>query len=137
MDRTSGYRILTGVVGVALVAGGLVMVLSFFGALAPGGSVPGPFVMGPAGVYFMGFAGCGLVGWGGGLLGATRRPEAGRTIGSATAVALVLAAVTRMVAWFLGDYAFLGDVLRVEAGVLLLLALAFVWLRPPHAKAAA
>jgi hypothetical protein len=133
MDRTAGYRLLTGVLGALFAVGGVTMVALFFGALAPGGEVPGPFVMGPAGVYFMGFAGCALVGWGGGLLGAMRRPDAGRTVGTASAVALVLAAVTRMMAWLMGDYAFLGDLLRGEAAVFLLLALALLWLRPPPA----
>jgi hypothetical protein len=36
-----------------------------------------------------------------------------------------------MVAWIVGDYAALGDVLRVEVAIFLLLALALVWLRPP------
>jgi hypothetical protein len=36
-----------------------------------------------------------------------------------------------MVGWFMGDYyAWAGDVLRYEAALFLVLALAFVWLRP-------
>ena len=74
---------------------------------------------------------CALIGWGGGLLGASRDPSSGRAIGTATAVALVLSAVYRMVAWIVGDYyVWLGDASRAEAAVLLLLALAFVWWRP-------
>jgi hypothetical protein len=36
----------------------------------------------------------------------------------------------------MGDYAFLGNLLRVEAMLLLLVALAFVWLRPERRKEA-
>ena len=124
------YRVLCGVCGAIFTFGGLALVLGFFRALAPGGEAPGPFVMGPSGVYFMGFAGCALIGWGGGLFGAARRPESARTIGTATALALVLAALCRIAGWVLGDFAYLGDVLRAEAFVMLLVALAFVWLRP-------
>jgi len=84
-------------------------------------------------MYFVAFTGCALVAWGGGLLGAARRPEGSRALGTATAVGLVLAALYRMVAWLMGDYAFLGNLLRGEAALFLLLALAFVWLRPPAA----
>ena len=55
-------------------------------------------------------------------------------MGTTTAFALVLMALYRIAAWFLGDYAFLGNILRVEAAVLLLLALGFVWLRPPAVR---
>ncbi len=127
---------LCGVVGGVFALGGLVLVSSFFRALAPGGDVPGPFTMGPSGVYFMGFTGCALVGWGGGLLGGMRRPESARTVGTATALALVLAAACRMFGWLLGDFAFLGDILRIEALFMLLIALGFVWLRPAHEESA-
>ena len=35
-----------------------------------------------------------------------------------------------MVAWLVGDYHALGNLPRIEAGILLALALAFLWLRP-------
>ncbi len=67
-------------------------------------------------------------------MGAARGHDS-RAVGTATAVGLVLTALFRMLFWFLGDLAWVGDVLRVEAAVLLLLALAFVWLRPTHSAA--
>ncbi len=91
-----------------------------------------PFPLGPQGYYFVAFSGCALVAWGGCLVGAARGHGA-RAVGTATAVGLVLAAFFRMLFWFLGDMAWVGDVLRAEAAVMLLLALAFVWLRPAHA----
>ena len=43
----------------------------------------------------------------------------------------IMMALYRLWAWLMGDYHFLGNLLRVEAVIFLLLALAFVWLRPP------
>ena len=91
-----------------------------------------PFPLGPQGYYFVAFSGCALLAWGGGLVGAARG-HGSRAVGTATAVGLVLAALFRMLFWFLGDLAWMGNVLRAEAAVLLLLALAFVWLRPARA----
>ena len=65
------------------------------------------------------------------MLGAARRPASGRSVGTFSALALVLMALVRIFAWVMGDYAYLGDALRGEAVIFLLLALAFVWLRPP------
>ena len=131
MDAVRGYGWLCGGVGVLLLAVGLALYASFFRFHAPGGPGSGPMPMGPNGYYFVGFAGTGLVAWGIALLGAARRPALGRAVGTATAVGCVLGAVQRMLAWLVGDYASLGELPRIEAGVLLLLALGFVWLRPP------
>jgi hypothetical protein len=54
-------------------------------------------------------------------------------VGTASALGLVLAAIQRMVAWLMGDYALLGELPRIEAALCLLLALGFVWLRPAPA----
>lgn len=131
MNRLTAYRVLCGFVGALFVLSGLGFVVSFFRSLAPGGELSGPIPLGVGGAYFLAFTGCALVGWGGSLIGAARQPHSNRTVGTATAFALVLMALYRIAAWFLGDYAFLGNVLRVEAGGMLLFALAFVWLRPP------
>ena len=131
MGALAAYRILCGFVGVSFALSGLVCLGGFFASLAPGGEVPGPIPLGVGGAYFLAFTGCALVGWGGALIGAARQPRTHRTVGTATAFALVLMALYRIAAWFFGDYAFLGNILRVEAGGMLLLALAFVWLRPP------
>ncbi len=125
------YRVLCGLFGAALLAVGLLFFLQFFAYQEPGSEPAIP--TGPVGHYFVAFTGCALVGWAGGLLGAARHPGAGRTVGTVTAFALVLSAVYRMVVWLIGHYhVFLGSLPRVEAALFLLLALAFVWLRPPH-----
>lgn len=130
MDRTRAYRILCGAVGGLFALAGLVLFAAFFRSLLPGAEPLEPIPVGPGGLYFVAFTGCALLGWGGGLLGAARRPEAGRTVGTVTAVALVGMALYRLFAWLMGDYAYLGDLLRIEAALFLLAALAFVWLRP-------
>ena len=126
--RETTYRVLCAVVGTLFTVGGLAFLFAFLRYQAPGGT--GFFGLGPGGHYFVAFAGSALVGWGGCLLGAVRHPASSRGIGTATAAGLVLSACYRMIAWVVGDYAALGSVLLVEAALFLLLALAFVWLRP-------
>ena len=130
------YAILCGLLGVMLCVTGLLLFAQFFRYHAPGGLGLPLLPMGPNGHYFVAFTGSALVGWGGALLGAARHPETSRTLGTATAVALVMSAFYRMVAWAVGDYAVLGHLPRGEAAFFLLLALAFVWLRPPRRAAA-
>ena len=123
------YRFLCGGLGLLLVLVGLALFADFFAFQMPGSERAMP--TGPMGYYFIGFAGTGLVGWGGCLLGAARTPEGVRSVGTATAVGFVLCAVMRLSAWVVGDfYALAGDVFRVEAALFLLAALALVWLRP-------
>ena len=132
--KLKAYRILAGVVGGLFIAAGLALFAAFFGYQQPG-SVPG-IPTGPVGHYFVAFSGCAMVGWGGGLLGAARDPASGRTVGTATAFALVMMGAYRMVAWLVGDYyLWLGELPRAEASLFLALALAFVWLRPHPATA--
>lgn len=131
MGRLAAYRVLCGALGAPLVLLGAVLVVAFFQFHLPGMEPPGP-PLGPWSAYLAAFAGCALVAWGAALVAAARRPALARGIGTATALGLVLAAVTRMFGWVMGDYAALGDLLRLEAAVFLLLALGFVWLRPPH-----
>jgi hypothetical protein len=124
------YRFLCALLGVAFVLVGVTSVFGFFAYHAPGSDVLVP--TGPIGFYFVAFGGFAMIGWGGCLLGAARNPEAGRAIGTATAVALVIGAIVRIAAWFVGDYyVFPGGALRAEAACFLVLALAFLWLRPP------
>ena len=130
MTRVCGYGLLCATFGAALVLLGIVLFGQFFLYHAPASKAFGPVPLGPNGAYIAGFAGTCLVAWGGALIGAARRPSVGRSVGTATAVSLVLAAVQRLAAWVVGDYAGLGDLPRIEAAVFLLLALAFVWLRP-------
>ena len=124
------YPILCATLGVMLCVMGLLLFAQFFRFHAPGGLGLPLLTMGPNGHYFVAFTGSALVAWGGALLGAARHPEHSRTLGTATAAALVMSAFYRMVAWVVGDYAVLGDLPRGEAAFCLLLALAFVWLRP-------
>ena len=133
MQRAVSYRVLCGGIGGLFVLSGLALVGAYIRVLLPGGVIDGPLAVGPNGAYFMGFAGCGLIAWGGGLLGGLRAPEHSRTIGTASAFVLTLMAFLRIVGWVFGDYSALGNVLRVEAFIFLALALAFVWLRPPAA----
>lgn len=127
------YRVLCGGLGLGLMLFGLGFVMSYFAALGPGAgeTIPG-VAMGPPALYFMAFSGSALVGWGGALLGVLRDPgsPASRAIGTATTAALVLSAVYRIAAWFMGESPFPGNLPRVEAGLMLLLAFAFLWLRP-------
>ena len=125
----TAYRVLCGVLAALMILLGGALFMAFFGYHTPNSSPS--FQTGPTGHYFIAFSGCALFGWAGGLVASARRPEAGRTVGTATAFALVLSAVYRMTAWIVGDYHALGALPRAEAAIFLLLALAFVWLRPP------
>jgi hypothetical protein len=123
------YRVLSGLVGLALAIGGLLLFGAFFAYQRPHSEAPLPG--GPFAHYFAATAGCALVAWGGALAAGAVRNELSRSLGTATAFALVLLAVMRMLAWFSGDYyAVTGNLPRVEAGASLAIALAFVWLRP-------
>ena len=85
------------------------------------------------GYYVLGFAGSALVAWGGCLVAAVRDPIGASGVGTATATALILASILRLLAWYSGEYRLAAEQLRVEAGVLAVVALAFVWLKPPRA----
>jgi hypothetical protein len=124
------YAILCASFGVLLCILGTFLFAQFFRFHAPGGLGLPLLPMGPNGHYFVAFTGSALVAWGGALIGAARHPEHSRTLGTATAVALVMSGIYRMLAWVVGDYVVLGNLLRGEAAFCLLLALAFVWLRP-------
>ena len=129
MSKQTAYRVLTGTIGTAFIVSGAVLTVSFFSYQVPGSTPAIP--TGPVGHYFVAFSGCALIGWGGGLIGAARNPMANRSIATATVLALVLMSVVRMAAWIIGDYyAWLGEVPRGESAFFLLLALAFLWLRP-------
>ena len=135
MNRLAAYRLLSGILGFAFLLFGLALTVGFFRYQVPGSTPAIP--TGPVGFYFIAFTGCALVAWGGGLLGIARKPLANRTLGTATAFALVLMAVIRMLAWLIGDYyEWLGELPRAEAGFFLILALAFVWLRPTTGEVA-
>lgn len=128
----AAYRLLACIVGLALAALGLALFASFFAYQAPGSVAPLPG--GPVAHFAAATAGCALVAWGGALASGGLRGDLARSLGTVTAFAMVLLAVVCIVAWFSGDYyAIAGDLPRSEAAVLLLVALAFVWLRPRRA----
>lgn len=133
MIRVRLYRVLMGSLGVAFFLFGMALIASFFLYQRPHST---PMVTtGPIGHYFVAFAGCALVGWSGGLVGAARDPWASRSIGTMTIFALVLMAVIRMVAWVIGDYyEFAGEALRGEVAGFLALALALIWTKPTVAE---
>jgi len=129
MQTSLAYRVLCGAIGIAFVAFGVAAFASFFAYHAPDSHLAIP--TGPTGFYFVAFTGCAMVGWGGSLLASIRDAATSRRVGSVTAFARVLMAVVRMAGWVVGDYyAWVGDLLRGEAILFLLLALALVWLRP-------
>jgi len=124
------YRTLCAVVGVALTALGLPLFASFFAYQRPGGEAP--LLGGPHVHYFAATAGGALVGWGGALAAGAWRNELSRSLGTASAFALALLAVMRILAWFNGDYYTAGNLQRPLAAFFLIAALGFVWLRPPR-----
>ncbi len=82
------------------------------------------------GYYILAFAGSALVAWGGCLVAAVRDPVRASGIGTATAAALILAGILRLLAAYSGEYRLVDGQLRIEAGVLAIVALGFVWLKP-------
>lgn len=133
--KSRAYTALSGVVGALMVALGVLLFLGFLGSHAPGAT--GGLPIGPNGYYFVAFTACCLIAWGGCLLGQLRSGQATSSVATATALGLFLSAVYRMIVWFVGDYhAWPGNLVpRVEAGLFLLLALAFLWLRPERLRA--
>jgi hypothetical protein len=131
--KSVAFRIVAGLTGASFVVLGGALFFAFFAYQRPGSEPPLP--MGPLGHYFAAFAGCALVGWGGALVAGARDVATGRLLAPVTALALTGLALYRMVGWFMGDYhALAGDLLRFEAALFLLLALAFVWLRPARER---
>ena len=129
LHMLTAYRALAGIVGTAFAAVGLAFFAGFFAYQRPGSEAPLPG--GPYSHYFAGTAGCALIAWGGALAAGAIRGELSRSLGTASALALVLLALMRIVAWFSGDYYTVsGNLPRAEAAVFLLAALGFVWLRP-------
>jgi hypothetical protein len=123
------YRFLAGFVGFAFGLLGLALFASFFAYQRPGSEAPLPG--GPLVHYAAASAGCAFFAWGAALASGALRGDLSRGLGTVTAIALVMLALMRMLAWFSGDYyALAGDLPRLEAAVLLVLATGFVWLRP-------
>ncbi len=124
------YTLLCWLTGLVFVVSGAAMFGISLVSFAPSAPQLLPFPMGPQSYYFLASTGAALLAWGGCLIAAGRGLGA-RPIGTASALGLVLLAVYRILAWFMADFAWAGELLRVEAGVFLVLALALLWLRPP------
>ncbi|SRR6266446_3435931 len=126
------FRILCAVLMVLCAVIGVALIVSFFRALIlPSENVGAPAI--PAnywGFYMAGFAGILLITWAGFLLLALRDPVLARGIGFVTALGLILNAAFRLLAWASGEFAEVGNVPRVEAAIMLLLALMFIWTTP-------
>lgn len=86
----------------------------------------------PWGAYMVGVAGSALVVWAVALGALVRAPTTHRGVATATTVGLVLGAILRLLAWYSGEYRQAGEQLRLESAVFLVMALGFVWLRPPR-----
>jgi ABC-type uncharacterized transport system permease subunit len=86
------------------------------------------------GYYVLGVAGSALIVWAVALAAAARAPTANPGVATATTVGLILGAILRLLAWYSGEYRGAGDQLRLESAVFLVLALGFVWLRPPRTQ---
>ena len=132
--RNLGYRMLAGLTVALLFLIGAALLRGFLlGTVMPGS----PAELGPVqthywGFYMMGFAGAALWAWGACLVSAVIAPARARTVGTATAFGLVMNAIFRLIAWFSGEYAEVHNLPRIEAAIMLLLALGFIWLRPPR-----
>jgi hypothetical protein len=128
-----GYRLLCGVLALFCFVFGIAQLVSFFrNIMLPASMLQDPPLI-PTdywGFYMIGFAGALLCTWGAILLSAIRSPASARGIGTATAFGLVLNAMLRIIAWFSGEFAEIGNIPRVEAAIMLLLAIGFIWMRP-------
>jgi hypothetical protein len=132
--RNLGYRVVSGAMVVLLFLIGAALLRGFVaGTVIPGsGAGSAPVLTNYWGFYMMGFAGAALWAWGACLVSAVMAPASARTIGTATAFGLVVNAIFRLIVWFSGEYAEIHNTPRVEVAVMLFLALAFIWLRPPR-----
>lgn len=127
------YRLLAAVTAALFFLFGIVFICGFLdGTLFQVLARP-LFDTDPWGYYLLGIAGAGLVVWAVALVAVVRAPTANPAVGTATIVGLVLAAILRLLAWYSGEFRSAGDQLRLESGIYLVLALGFVWLRPPRA----
>jgi hypothetical protein len=132
--RNLGYRMLSGLTVALLFLIGAALLRGFLlGTVMPGSRAElGPVQTDYWGFYMMGFTGAALWAWGACLVSAVIAPASARTVGTATAFGLVVNAIFRLIAWFSGEYAEVHNLPRIEAAIMLLLALGFIWLRPPR-----
>ena len=126
------YRVLAAMTALVCILVGLIFVVAFLDRALFQIFAHPLFDTNYWGYYILGFAGSALLAWAGCLIAAARDPEHGAGIGTATAAGLMLGSVLRLLAWYSGEYRLAAEQLRIESAILVVLALGFVWLRPPR-----
>jgi hypothetical protein len=107
MPRHLAYRVVAAVTACFLFLFGFVFLCGFIDRALFQVLAHPLFDTDPWGYYILGVAGSALIVW---------------SVG----------AILRLLAWYSGEYREIGDQLRLESGTFLVLALAFIWLRPPR-----
>lgn len=124
------YRVLAGATAAVAILFGVVFVTAFLDRAVFQIFTRPIFDTDIQGHFILGFAGCLLFAWAGCLIASARAPLAAPGIATATATALIVAALLRLLAWYSGEYWPIRDLLRGEAAVLAVVALGFIWLKP-------
>jgi formate-dependent nitrite reductase membrane component NrfD len=132
MSRHLAYRVLAAVTASFFFLFGFVFLCGFIDRALFQVLARPLFATDPWGYYILGVAGTGLIAWAVSLFAVVRAPTLHPGVATATTVGLILGAILRLLAWYSGEYRQAGDQLRLEAGVFVVLALGFVWLRPPR-----
>jgi hypothetical protein len=132
MPRHLAYRLLAAVTALFFLLFGLLFVCGFIDRALFQVFAHPLFETDAWGYYMLGVAGSALLVWAACLIGVVRAPTGNPTVATATVIGLVLGAILRLLAWYSGEYRPAGDQLRLESVVLLVLALGFVWLKPPR-----
>jgi len=134
MPRHLAYRLLAAVTAFFFLLFGFIFLCGFIDRTLFQVLARPLFDTDPWGYYMLGVAGSVLMMWAASLIAIVRAPTMNPGVATATTVGLVLGAILRLLAWYSGEYRQAGDQLRLESAVFLMLALGFVWLRPPRAE---
>jgi formate-dependent nitrite reductase membrane component NrfD len=132
MSRHLAYRLLAAVTACWFFLFGFVFLCGFIDRTLFQVLAHPLFDTDPWGYYILGVAGSGLIVWAIALFASVRAPTLHPGVATATTVGLILGAIVRLLAWYSGEFRHAGDQLRLEAGLFLVLALGFIWLRPPR-----
>jgi hypothetical protein len=129
------YRVLAGFTGLIATLLGTIFVVAFLDRAVFQVFARPLFDTDIGGYFIVGLAGCVLFAWGGCLFVSARRPYENPGIATATATALIVTALLRLLAWYSGEFWLIRDQLRLEAAVLAIAALGFIWLKPERLPA--